>query len=343
MNILKNKKSLGILLLSMIATNLVTYYYTTKKSKEASEVIALSPSSSDNNSSCHFSIKRMSGYNFIKPILTVDDQCESDNLNQTKQSVTDLIENYKKAGVISSASCYIKEFNENGWTTVNGDEKYLPGSLLKVPELIAYLKMNEIRPGTLDKVIAYDKIIPTDRTINFSSKSIQLGQKYTVRELLKYMINYSDNNATVLLSNNIDFKIFKNVFTDFGLPAPDFSSRSYPITAREFSVFMRSLYSSTYLNDENSEYAIQLLSKCDFKEGMIAGLPKNTKVAHKFGEAGSHVEPQLSESAIIYLDNNPYTITIMTKGTDMKKLPLVIKDISNTVYQNMLLNSSSFN
>ena len=335
MNILKNKKSIGILIFSMIATNLVTYHYSTKKSKEASEVTALS--SSNNNSSCHFRIKRMDGYNFIKPILTVDDQCESDNLNQVKQSVNDLIENYKKAGVINSASCYIKEFNENGWTTVNGDEKYLPGSLLKVPELIAYLKMNEIRPGTLDKVIAYDKIIPTDRTINFSSKSIQLGQKYTV---LKYMIDYSDNNATVLLSNNIDFKIFKNVFTDFGLPAPDFSSRSYPITAREFSVFMRSLYSSTYLNDENSEYAIQLLSKCDFKEGMIAGLPNNAKVAHKFGEAGTQVEQQLSESAIIYLDNNPYAITIMTKGKDMKKLPSVIKDISNTVYQNMLLNTS---
>ena len=338
MNILKNKKSIGILIFSMIATNLVTYHYSTKKSKEASEVTALS--SSNNNSSCHFRIKRMDGYNFIKPILTVDDQCESDNLNQVKQSVNDLIENYKKAGVINSASCYIKEFNENGWTAINSDEKFLPGSLMKVPELIAYLKMNEIRPGTLDKVIVYDREFSIDRKTNFNSKSIQLGQKYTVRELLQYMISYSDNNATVLLNYNVDLEIFKKVFTDFGLPAPNWTARSYPITAREFTVFMRSLYSSTYLNDENSEYAIQLLSKCDFKEGMIAGLPNNAKVAHKFGEAGTQVEQQLSESAIIYLDNNPYAITIMTKGKDMKKLPSVIKDISNTVYQNMLLNTS---
>jgi beta-lactamase class A len=56
---------------------------------------------------------------------------------------------------------------------------------------------------------------------------------------------------------------------------------------------------------------------------------------HKFGEAGDANEKQLHESAIIYLDNNPYLLTIMTKGNDMKKLPDVINQISALIYQNM--------
>ena len=334
MKLLTHKKSLGILAFSMIATNAFTYYYTNKKNNLETE----EASNAKGSDASSYKVKRISGYNFIKPILLVDDQYESNHLNPIKQNLTNIIDNYKKIGVINSASVYIKEFNGNGWTGINTEEKFMPGSLMKVPELIAYLKMNEIKPGTLDKVILFDKMAPVDRKTNFNSKSIQLGQKYTVRELLKYMISYSDNNATALLNNNIDLEIFKKVFTDLNLPAPDWSAKTYPITAREFSVFMRALYNGTYLNDENSEIATKLLSQCDFKEGMIAGLPANTKVAHKFGESGTEQEQQLCESAIIYLNDNPYAITIMTKGKDYKQLPQIIKEISNAAYQFMQQN-----
>ncbi len=341
MNILNSKKSVGILIFSMIATNSVTYYYTTKRNKLVLDVAESSESS--HVASCEFDIKRRTGFNYIKPLLYVDSKCESENLSSVKHSINNLIENYKKIEVINSASVYIKEFNGNGWTAINADEEFMPGSLMKVPELIAYLKMNEIKPGTLDKVIKFDKMMSLDRKTNFNSKSIQLGHQYTVRELLKYMINYSDNNATALLNQNIDLEIFKKVFTDLSLPAPDWGAQSYPITAKEFTIFMRALYNGSYLNDENSEIATKLLSQCDFKQGMIAGLPANTKVAHKFGEAGTPQEQQLSESAIIYLDNNPYVITIMTRGKDYKQLPLVIKEISNVVYQYMQQNKLASN
>lgn len=339
MKLLAHKKSLGILAFSMIATNTFTYYYANKKSNLETEEV----SNTNNNSACGYKVKRISGYNFIKPILVVDEQYESSNLSPIKQNLTNLIDNYKKIGVINSASVYIKEFNGNGWTGINTEEKFMPGSLMKVPELIAYLKMNEIKPGTLDKVILFDKMESIDRKTNFNSKSIQLGKKYTVRELLKYMISYSDNNATALLNNNIDLEVFKKVFTDLNLPAPDWGAKTYPITAREFSVFMRALYNGTYLNDENSEIATKLLSQCDFKEGMLAGLPINTKVAHKFGESGTPQEQQLSESAIIYLNDNPYAITIMTKGKDYKQLPQIIKEISNATYQFMQQNAVAAN
>jgi beta-lactamase class A len=339
MKLLAHKKSLGILAFSMIATNAFTYYYANKKNNLETEEV----SNTDGNATASYKVKRISGYNFIKPILVVDEQYESNHLNPIKQNLTNLIENYKKIGVINSASIYIKEFNGNGWTGINTEEKFMPGSLMKVPELIAYLKMNEIKPGTLDKVILFDKMESIDRKTNFNSKSIQLGHKYTVRELLKYMISYSDNNATALLNNNIDLEIFKKVFTDLNLPAPDWGAKTYPITAREFSVFMRALYNGTYLNDENSEIATKLLSQCDFKEGMLAGLPANTKVAHKFGESGTPQEQQLSESAIIYLNDNPYAITIMTKGKDYKQLPKIIKEISNAAYQFMQQNAVAAN
>ena len=286
-----------------------------------------------NSSSCSYSVKRLKGYEFVKPLLFVDNACESEVLWSIKQRITEIIDANKQTNDLVSASFYFKDLNTNDWTSLNAEEKYFPGSLLKVPELITFLKMNEINPGLLNKVILFDHQFQTDKKPVFLSKSIVLGQRYTIRQLLYCMITYSDNNATMLLNNLIDVKIFQKVFTDLGLEAPNWNAGNYPVSTKDFSVFMRALYNGAYLNINDSEFAIELLSKCNFKEGIIRGLPNGTKVAHKFGESGDAVEKQLHESAIVYFNGSVYLLTIMTKGKDNKKLADIISQISNTVFQ----------
>lgn len=318
----------AIIILSVAVT-----YVTTVKIDQNNNDVTQNPES--NQSSCSYRVKRLDGFSYTKPLLFVDNECESENLSSIKQSVSQLIDNYKKSNVISSASIYLKSYNTNDWTSINPDEKFKPGSLLKVPELITFLKMNELKPGLLDKEYLFDRPFEINKKPEFVSKSIQLGHKYKVRELLKYMIAYSDNNATLMLNNIIDVSIFKKVFTDLGLPAPDWNASDYPLTAQDFSLFIRALFNASYLTIADSEFATKLLSESDFKDGILKSLPKSTRIVHKFGEAGDANEKQLHESAIIYLDNNPYLLTIMTKGNDMKKLPDVINQISALIYQNM--------
>ncbi len=149
------------------------------------------------------------------------------------------------------------------------------------------------------------------------------------------MIVYSDNNATILLNQIVDENIFKKVFSDVGLPEPDFRSSQYPISVNDFSIFMKELYNASYLSQEDSETCLEMLSRSDFRDGLLSGLPGNCAVAHKFGEGGADNNPHFSESAIVYCGKKPYMITIMTKGRDMKKLPKVISDISKKVYDIM--------
>ena len=335
MNLLFKRKKSFIVVVSLVTTNLVTYYYTTKKDQSSVENTEINSALYTDNS-CAVKVKRLGGYNYIRPVLFVDKECESDKLLPVKQSISTIIDEYKRIGTLNSASIFLKEYTNNEWIAVNNNEKFLPGSLMKVPQLIAFLKMEEANPGILDKQLVYSAVDNTiDKHPKYVSKTIQVGQKYTVRELLKYMIMYSDNNATTLLFKNMDISTFKKVFTDMGLQVPDLTAQNYPITAKDFSIFMRVLYNSSYLNNKNSEFATELLGKCNFNEGLVGGLPSNIRVAHKFGEAGDPVEKNLSEAAIIYLDNNPYILTVMTKGKDVTKLPEVIKQISATVYQKM--------
>ena len=268
--------------------------------------------------------------------MFIDEPCEGSNLAATEQEINTIIDNYKKFNGVISASVYIRQYSNNKWTAINDEEKYEPGSLFKVPVLITYLRMNEKNPGVLDKQITFNQHFIVDKKVAFKDKGIEFGKTYKVRELLRYMIQYSDNNATILLNNNIDSNILLKLFSDLGLEKPQIKASHYYFTVKEYSLFMRALYNAAYLSIDDSEFAAELLSKCEFKEGLRSGVPNNVPMAHKFGESGTPAEMQLHESAIVYLKGKTYLLTVMTKGKDNKTLAKLIGEISATVYKNML-------
>jgi beta-lactamase class A len=275
----------------------------------------------------------MSGLKFVKPIMLVDDNCESEFLSDTKQKITEVITKYKQIDGVTAASVYLR--SNTDWTVVNEEEKYAPGSLFKVPILITILKMDELHPGFLNKVVPYTAVTTSGKKINFKGKTIELGKSYSIRELLTYMIKYSDNEATGLLQKHMDSKVLQKLFADLGLEVPNLYASQYLFKAKDYSLFMRMIFNAGYLNIPNSEYAAELLSQCDFNEGIVKGIPAGTKVAHKFGESGTDLDKQLHESAIVYLNDKGYMLTVMTKGKDFKKLSEMIAEISRTVYSDI--------
>lgn len=335
----KNKKFtlLHLILLSLL-TAVVTFSLTSFLKERQFTEQSISTASAY---TCNYNIKRMDGYKFIKPLMFVDEDCESDQLMGIKQKIAAVIDRYKTLGDVTTASVYLRVYAHNEWTSVNDSERFDPGSLFKVPVLIAILKQDELHPGFLNKSLVYNQRVDAGKNVAFTSKTIQFGQTYTVKELLTYMIKYSDNNATILLEKNLEPKILQKLFSDVGLEVPNMYASQYLFNTKEYSYFMRAIYNAAYLSTDHSEYAGELLSHCDFKEGILLGLPKGTKVAHKFGESGTQIDKQLHESAIVYLANKPYLLTVMTKGKDNKKLSQLIGEISQTVYNDMLYEANA--
>ena len=336
MNSLFSKKiSIPYIIGFVLVTALVTFFITNYiEKKEQEKIIELSQA----NSSCAYKVERLEGYPHIKPLLFVDDVCEGDGLASLKVEMNTIIENYKNYQGVISASVYLKDFSANEWTVLNEEEKYEPGSLFKVPILIAYLKMNEEHPGVLDKEFLYNNPFNIGKAVAFKSKTIQLGKSYKVRELLKYMIEYSDNNATALLNNNLNPDVLIKLFKDLELEIPRVNGKQYFFTTKQYSLFMRAIYNASYLTIDDSEFAADLLCKCEFNDGIRKGVPESVKMAHKFGESGTPTEKQLHESAIVYLNEKPYLLTVMTKGKDNASLSKLIGDISSVVYKNKLAN-----
>ncbi|MDO8560151.1 MAG: serine hydrolase [bacterium] len=56
------------------------------------------------------------------------------------------------------------------------------------------------------------------------------------------------------------------------------------MSVKDYASFFRILYNASYLNREQSERALGLMTKTRFRDGIIAGVPAGRPVAHKFGE-----------------------------------------------------------
>jgi beta-lactamase class A len=278
-------------------------------------------------------------YKFINPLLECDSagfgtDTELDHLKTRLQTYIQQQSDSKK---VSFVSVYYRDLNNGPWFGININESFSPSSLIKVPLLIAYLKEAQTDPGILDKTLTNTKTFdPT--SVNFPPENTLVqNQKYSVRELLSRMIVYSDNLAYGLLNENMDSQSIIRVYNDLGVDISKGNTdpNGNIISVKNYASFFRILYNASYLNPDMSEYALKLLSQSKFVQGLAAGLPSGTIVAHKFGERQylDTGQKQLHDCGIVYLPENPYLVCIMTRGQNFNNLTGTIRDISSTIYQ----------
>jgi len=336
MNILSRKIPFYYFILCIILAAAVTYFLARHPRSNAIDNNKQSPATSENNlpkPDCRYDITRLTCYAHVSPIMSAAGECEARNLMPLKSSISDYIDREKKAGKITTASMYMRKLRNYDWMNVNGDEQFRPAALLKVPMLIAYFRMTETIPGLLEKEYVYNP--PSREDKYYSAKTLQPGHKYTIMDMFHFMIAYSDEAATNELSSHLNKAIYYKVFADLKLPTPECDSANYTINARDYSRFLEVLYNAAYLSMPSSEYVTKILAEASFKDGIIKKIPRDVLVAHKMGEWGNDSSMELHDCGIVYIDHNPYIITVMTRGTDMEKLSEVIGTISKLVYDAM--------
>jgi beta-lactamase class A len=272
------------------------------------------------------------------PLFLTDVETESRNYFPLKGQLTKTIQDFIQKGKVNSASVYLRQLSDASWMSIGGDQTFFPGSLMKVPIMIYYLKQEELSPGFLNKEFLYVKPKESFPKQAYIGDSIKSGSRYKISELLHYMIEESDNNATYLLSKNLKPEPFRKIFTDLNIPPDEINDIKYEISPREYSKFFRVLYSATYINERLSQYGLDLLAHCRFTEGLARNLPEGTIVARKFGEHGANENLDFSEAGIVYKDNNPYLLIVMTNGTNHKDQTDLISEISDQVFKSVMNN-----
>jgi len=277
-------------------------------------------------------------YQFINPLLYIRTDKNLFN-SQYKDLVTSLdqdIQSITFSKQASDVSVYFRDMNTGHWTGVNEDQKYHPSSMLKVVTMMSTLKLVENQTVLISDLLPYE---PADSKLQYYPPNDDMSAgNYSVQDLLKSAIAFSDNgsNASLLANEDIN-KEFISLYDEFRLLLATSSVEDF-MSARSYSSVWRSLYNASFLSDDDSDQALSLLSLSTFKDGLVAGLPIGMTIAHKFGEYtdsltdGLAIDKELHDCGIIYYPDHPYLLCVMTKGNDFPTLAKVIANISKFVY-----------
>ncbi len=323
-----------VLILPLVAVIMIVYSFQLSRLNAQSNVVQKTDPVAESGCPVSMDQIREKHSPFVRPLLLADVISQDQSMSTLKSQLENYIREKVNSGVFQIASVYIRKLDDGSYITINENELFNPASLMKMAYLISYLKEEELKPGLLQKKVFFAKHFVEGNAQNIVSFALKENNQYSLMELLQAMIIYSDNDATALLMQNLNMAIFNSLFSDLKLPAPPIAGE-YFIGTTDYAKFFRVLYNSTYLKESSSEFAIQLLLKSTFKEGICSGIDPGVPVAHKFGERVLNNISQLHEFGIVYLNNAPYLIGIMTKGGNLAPLKQSVGEMSGIVFRYM--------
>ncbi len=279
-------------------------------------------------------------YKFTNPILDYE-SVEMKSVSFLYDKVNKKIKELERKYSLLHSSVYFRDLDNGQWIGINEKEPFTTASLIKVPVLIALLKQSEKDSSVLDKKI---KVKDSDIRDDFNQEikpttTVEVGKEYTILELAERMIKQSDNIAMNLIINNINDLYRTGIFESVGVSfSQEQENKEVLVRVKDYAGFFRVLFNATYLNRENSERALKILSETSFNNGIVAGVPAGVVVSHKFGERSNYINGilssrQLHDCGVIYYPEKPYILCVMTRGENYEKQGEFIKEVSQYFYK----------
>jgi len=100
-------------------------------------------------------------------------------------------------------------------------------------------------------------------------------------------------------------------------------------TARGLEQLLNAIAHGDAVDQDSSRQMIEILERQKFNEGIPAGLPPGTRVAHKTGEI-----TKIHHDAAIVFAPRPFVLVILVRGiADTKVSAALMADITRQLYQ----------
>jgi beta-lactamase class A len=238
---------------------------------------------------------------------------------------------------------------------INADSVFHAASTMKIPVMIEVLRRSQLGGFGLDQeILLVNQFASLADGSPFSLNAAddgdttlyqKIGERVTVRELLRRMITRSSNLATNQLIELVSAVRVTETAHEFGAAHMSVlrgveDQKAFDkgmintTTSADLATLLAAIEKGTLLSKESSAEMREVLLAQEFNEKIPAGLPPGTKVAHKTGEitAVSH------DAAVVYPEGRkPYVLVVLTKGIrESAASSTLIADISRLVWNHAM-------
>lgn len=291
--------------------------------------------------------KRLDGYAYTRPLVACEPAREgSSSLGHVRASLQAVVTDLRERRRVIDASIYLRDLEGGDWISIGGDQLYAPASLTKAVWLVAAIKADELTPKFLDQAVPAPTEWEEDSSQVFQPRRLyEPGEMLPLSRLVEAMVTESDNAALRVVERMVGRPLGRAVFQDLGLfafagPEVQLRDRTDVVSPRMMGRVFNALYDATYLAADSANMALGVMKGSAFRRGLVAGVPPEVVVAHKFAQwhkGGREAPEQLHDCGIVYVPGRPYSICVMTRGKSPVALVEAIATLSRTAYEGMLL------
>lgn len=234
----------------------------------------------------------------------------------------------------------------------HADDSFHAASTMKVPVMIELYR--QVQAGKLklsDPLTIHNgfhsivdaspyKLDPSDDSETELYKAE--GQTRTLTELCELMITVSSNLATNLIIEKLGVENIQATVHSLSADGMHVlrgvedtkafeKGLNNSTTARALQILLASIADNTAAGPKASQQMLAILERQKFNEGIPAGLPPGTKVAHKTGEI-----TKIHHDAAIVFAPRPFVLVILVRGLpNIKDSSALMADIASLLFQSV--------
>lgn len=266
---------------------------------------------------------------------------------RTDPQIESIQERIQKSGA-DVAVAFATLDGKSAWS-FHQDEVFHAASTMKIPVMIELFHQVREAKLKLDDTLAVKNqfaslvdgslfsLDPNDDSEVELYKAV--GQTRTLRQLCELMITVSSNLATDLLVEKLGVENIRATVSALHAEGMNVlrgveDNKAYEkglnntTTARGLEVLLEAIAKGQAVDEDSSRQMIEILARQTFNEGIPAGLPPGTRVAHKTGEL-----TKIHHDAAIVYAGRPFVLVVLVRGmADSKESAKLIADIARGVY-----------
>ena len=212
----------------------------------------------------------------IEPLPFASDRALEDAL---RQALGDEVEAY---GVV------VRSPDDGGGAAINPDKVFYAASLFKVAVMYEVFHQRSLGLLSLDEELL---VTPYYAGFDLGTLPVEVCQTLSIGEALGYMMSISDNTSAVLLQDRVGSANINRSLAALGLTTTRLLPDDLPTTAADMALLMeiiarpdgRPSGRGQAVDDAASQEMVNLLASEELDNGLRAGVPEGTLVAHKTG------------------------------------------------------------
>jgi len=252
---------------------------------------------------------------------------KDNQVTQVDQKKIEEIKNYFENSIKNLSGIYalhVYDLEAGYGFGVNENEVMQAASLIKLPALAALYK--EAESGNINLDEEY-RLKQTDKVGGAGSLYTKpTGTLITFQEMAELTGQQSDNTAFTIIRKSLGDEKINKVISEIGMDNTSLTQNK--TSAEDIGNFFEKLWKGEIVSEESRDEILEYLTNTTYEDWLVAGIPKDVRVAHKYGRE-IHV---VNDAGIVFAEP-PFVLVVMTGGVVEKEANEIFPQLSKTIFE----------